>query len=189
MVASSGAVSGTKPNRGATADKDGNGDGDQRDRGPQQYLARAASEERTARTNDHRDRELGQQRFDEPPGFQQLGSGAEDTSSAAVRKSNSELTAPNSTMKRPMNAMFHRCGRAICSGSTASAATPSAGASDSRLFSVNRCGQRGKRDTNDARGACGADWRLCTMTGFPGLPENRRLHSSVAPRIVSTIAR
>ena len=51
-----------------------------------------------------------------------------------MRKSNTELTAPNSTMKRPMKRMFQRCGRSINSGSTASSAMPIAGTSDNRLF-------------------------------------------------------
>ena len=52
-----------------------------------------------------------------------------------MRKSKTELSTPNSTMKRPMKRMSQRRGRSTSSGSTLSSAMPTAGTSDRKLLS------------------------------------------------------
>ena len=61
--------------------------------------------------DDERDRQFGEQRLDEPAGAEQLRRGVKhEQERPNVRKSNTELSTPNSTMKRPMKRMSQRRG-------------------------------------------------------------------------------
>ena len=90
-----------------------------------------------ARAHDERDHQLGQQRLDEPAGPKQLRRRVESHAAAPRRsaRSKTELSTPNSSMKRPMNRMSQRRGRSTSSGSTLSSARPMAGMSERKLLS------------------------------------------------------
>ena len=81
-----------------------------------------AAQRIAARADDEDHQHLGRQRLDEPAGLEQRFAGTEDTSSSTkkVRKSNTELTGPNTSMKLRMKSMSQRAGCASTPSSTSS---------------------------------------------------------------------